>query len=241
MAPLNVQDNVDELSTHDLLYQRLKTKYDVDYFHDRGDVNDPKREQSYVGERKRIFEYAKSGRILDIGCGTGDFLKGFSPDMWERDGVEISEHASKLAASHGIKIVDLDSEESLYDVVVLRGVLQHLETPLYTLLQCVDRLKPGGLIVFLATPNTRSIVYRLFGDLPMLDSNRNFMLPSDKELIQIVTNFGLELEEVSYPYLGSPYAQPLYDHVKFLGSLFGFRTKFAFWGNMMELFARKPL
>ena len=45
---------------------------------------------------KRISQ-KKSGSILDIGCGTGEFLKTMKQAGWNINGVEINKEARKLA------------------------------------------------------------------------------------------------------------------------------------------------
>ncbi len=213
--------------------------YQADYFGDRFQGSDPLREAAYAQEIGRIRRYVSAGRVLDVGCGMGNFLLALGED-WEKHGIEVSEFAREQATKQGIRIIDYDSGEQDFDLIVLRGVLQHLDTPFYDLQRLVTMLKPGGHLVFLATPNTNSPYYRRFGTLPMLDPPRNFLLPSDLMLRQILLNLGLEVLDTAYPYLGSPYARPLTDHLKFVGRLLGMDYKFAFWRSMMEMYSRKP-
>lgn len=212
--------------------------YGADYFTDRFDGADPRREASYRQEIGRIQRYVRQGRVLDIGCGMGNFLAAFEGD-WEKHGIEISDFAAEQARAAGIDIIGYGDRTDYFDLVLLRGVFQHLDTPLYDLKRALAMLRPGGYLVFLATPNTNSMYYKCFGTLPMLDPPRNFVLPSDRMLRQILENFGLTVEETVYPYLGSPYASPVRDHLKFLAKCLGFNTRFAFWRNMMEIYARK--
>ena len=73
----------------------------------------------------------------------------------------------------------------------------------------------------------------------MLDPRLNFILPSDTMLKQVLANLGMEILELRYPYIDSPYANLVRDHINFLLRFFGGRKKFPFWGNMMECYARK--
>jgi hypothetical protein len=83
------------------------------------------------------------------------------------------------------------------------------------------------------------VVYRLFQDLPALDPPRNFVVFSDRVLGQCLLNLGFRDPTFVYPYLGTPYARPLSDHARFVLRLFGVKTRFAFWRNMMECYAQK--
>lgn len=124
------------------------------------------------GLRKRcraILRYKRRGRLLDVGCATGDFL-----DMmreypgWEVYGVELSKSASEyarnrlgLAVKTGI-LEDVDFPERYFDVVTLWNVLEHLPDPLGACQKIHSLLRPEGLLIF-DTPNLDSLDARLFG------------------------------------------------------------------------------
>jgi hypothetical protein len=97
------------------------------------------------------------------------------------------------------------------------------------------------MIVFIATPNSNSLVYKLTNTLPVLYPELNFYIPSDITLINACQNFGFEFLELRKPYLKSPYSNFLLDHIKFLIMvIFKKKPNFPFWGNMMDLILRKP-
>ena len=103
-----------------------------------------------------------------------------------------------------------------------------------------NSLKPGGHLVFLATPNSNSIVYKIFNDLPALDPPRNFFIPSDKTLVNVCKNAGFKLLEVDYPYFNSPYSNIIKDHFTLIISLFSSsKPNFPFWRNMMNVVFKK--
>jgi cyclopropane fatty-acyl-phospholipid synthase-like methyltransferase len=216
----------------------FKQLYESEYFKERFNGVDLKREKSYLQEYERITQFVTGGKVLDIGCGMGNFLEIFDKSF-DKYGLEISEFAKKEAQKKGIKIIDYDFKKEFFDIIIFRGVFQHLDTPLYDLQRASELLKKNGLMIFLATPNSNSPYYKCFNTLPMLDSTRNFVIPSDTMLTQILKNFNFKIEKIVYPYIDSPYAQPFKDHGKFILNLFGFKYKFAFWKNMMEIYARK--
>lgn len=101
-------------------------------------------------------------------------------------------------------------------------------------------LKKGGHIVFLATPNANSIVYKIWNTLPALNPRYNFYIPSDVTLKNVLENYDFCILETEKPYIFSPYARPFFDHLKFLSCLvLHQKPTFAFWGNMMNMIARK--
>lgn len=214
--------------------------YPADYFiqHDYG--LDEQRSEMYKQERARILAIKQQGVILDIGCGTGDFLAGFN-DNWRKFGIEPSEYAARQAIGKGLSMLnDIETiGAKMFDVIVFRGTIQHIDEPFAMIRKAIKALKPDGILIFLATPNADSICYRLFGDLPALDWPLNFWIPGYKTLDNALTNLGMAVIKVEYPYWRTPYARPLRDVWRFIGRLFGVRSKFPFPGNMMEVYAVK--
>jgi SAM-dependent methyltransferase len=216
-----------------------KSLYEREYF-DQYYINDKKREEMYRQEYKRILQRTKPGRVLDVGCGVGGFLSLFD-DRWERYGYEPSEWAAARAKQKGITMVhdlsffDLGS----IDVIIFRGTLQHINYPMKSLVHATQLLRKGGLLVVLATPDTDSLVYKIWGNLPALDAPRNWIVFGSRVLANILRRLGMEDIEVLHPYLGTPYASPLKDLSKFVVSLFFGWRKFAFPGNQFELYCRK--
>ncbi len=218
----------------------LDALYKEDYFKMRLS-NDPKRRAQFLSEGEFVRRYVSQGRVLDVGCSTGEFLTTID---WqgEKYGMEISPFARELAEVSGIKFTkDLFSEKDFFDLIVLRGTIQHLDETFRFVKYAYRALKPGGHIVFLATPNINSPYYWLKKTLPFLDAPRNFYVPDDVGLSQALTNFGFTVKETRYPYLGTPYANPLRDHWLFMKNSLMPSKKYphAFWRSSMEMIAQK--
>lgn len=213
--------------------------YAREYF-DQYYLLDRQREKMYLQEHARIVARKQFGRILDVGCGIGGFLSVFD-DRWEKYGFEPSEFAAEKARARGITMLRSvqAADFAFFDVVVFRGSLQHINFPMRALTQATRVLKPGGLLVILATPDSDSLVYKLWGNLPALDAPRNWILFGHKFLSNILQRLEYSNIEVVYPYWGTPYANPVRDFSKFLLSMAGGWRKFAFPGNMMEIYAVK--
>jgi 2-polyprenyl-3-methyl-5-hydroxy-6-metoxy-1,4-benzoquinol methylase len=220
-----------------------KGRYDAAYFSVYRE--DPKRAAMYKAELARIENLQPTGgRILDVGCGIGRFLSEFSPQRWDRYGVDISELAIREARAAGIKVNDFsrayEYADGYFNVVVFRGSLQLIPTPFAVIETCIKLLAPGGYLAFLSTPNSNSPYYRRFKTLPFLTPHANFLIPSDVMMRNALQNFGLDVIDIVYPYLGGPYARPLRDHVMYALSFLGVKSKFPFWRSSMEIYARKP-
>ena len=216
--------------------------YQADYFQDRNG-NDLKRLLSFSQEKTFIEQFASTdSSCLDIGCSTGEFLRSIS---WSGNmyGMEISDLAISKARDNGINIISEFPCDSSLDVIFFRGTIQHLDSPFIYIQQSVASLKPGGVIFFLATPNSDSLYYRLFGTLPALDPSRNFYIPGIQSLQSICQIYGLRFLSSDMPYFKSPYSSFLRDHLLFLTKLLlsvfipsiAKTIKFPFWSSMMHL------
>jgi SAM-dependent methyltransferase len=213
--------------------------YDARYFASR-ESGESKRATMRAQELERVHRTTglDNGSVVDVGCGLGQLLDLLPADRWRKYGIEPSEEARAICRDKGISF-ELPDGEGWCDLVLLRGSLQHLDRPIATLFDAHRWLRPGGWLVALATPNAGGPVYRLFQDLPALDPPRNFVVFSDRVLRQCLVNIGFREPTFAYPYLGTPYAQPVRDHLKLVLRLLGVRAKFAFWRNMMECYAQK--
>jgi 2-polyprenyl-3-methyl-5-hydroxy-6-metoxy-1,4-benzoquinol methylase len=111
-------------------------------------------------EFARRFLVGGSGRLLDMGCGLGFFLKAISPYRnWKVQGCEISPAAVRYARETlGLRNVmrtaleDADLPRNSFDIVTLWDVLEHVPRPDPLLARCHSLLREGGLC-FLRTPN----------------------------------------------------------------------------------------
>lgn len=215
--------------------------YDQSYFFDRSYGRDLAREKMYAQEQARLVQRCYFGNILDVGCGMGYFLETLD-DRFTKYGVEPSEYASNKAREKGVLIVPSINilDFNSFDAVVFRGTLQHINTPIQDLNHAARILKHGGTLAILATPDADSLVYKIWGQLPALDAPRNWVVFGHRDLVNILKRLGFVDIEVIHPYWGGPYARPLRDIWNFFVSLFCGYRKFAFPGNMMEIYARKP-
>ncbi len=218
-------------------------QYGEDYFVMRS-YDQLRRYQAYQQEHSRLQERIQGGRVLDIGCGTGEFTAMFDARRWDVWGYDVDEYAIRQAELRGVRIVDnIDYYrlKFLYpcDLVVMRGVLQHFDNPFEMLRLAADLPRPGGMLAILAQPDADSLCYRLFHELPALDPPRNWWTPGRFELTNILVKLGFGEIEVLKPYWGGPYARPWHDFGSFVLRLFGVRRHFAFPGNMIEVYARK--
>lgn len=110
---------------------------------------------------KAIQKFCKKGRLLDVGCGGGQFLAMMQEAGWKGVGIEVNEAmASQARKIPGLEIYGGTLEEARlapesFDVVTLYHVLEHIPEPIAIFKECFRLLKPGGLLV-VAVPNWAS-------------------------------------------------------------------------------------
>lgn len=103
-------------------------------------------------------ETFKNAKILDYGCGAGEFLK-FIEEDFTTFGFEPNENARNFAQSKTSKtkfISDLNEiENNNLDAITLWHVFEHIENQEYILNNFYNKLKTNGLLI-IAVPNHTS-------------------------------------------------------------------------------------
>lgn len=113
---------------------------------------------------------APGGRVLDVGCATGDFIAaaGDRYDLW---GLDVSPFATGVARERNPRfaaqvrtgfIEDQAFEPASFDAIALWDVVEHLWDPRRVLRQLVAHLRPGGSLI-LSTPDIGAVTARLMG------------------------------------------------------------------------------
>jgi SAM-dependent methyltransferase len=125
----------------------------------------------------RILErHQLPGRVLDVGCASGLFLKLLAGAGWTVEGIEPSETLYRRATTalvdvgqvHCGTLEQADLPQASFDAITVWDVLEHVPDPVRFLTLCRSLLKPSGRL-FLNVPNLDSKEARMFGKCwPML-------------------------------------------------------------------------
>ena len=107
-------------------------------------------------------------QLLDVGAGSGEFLQFAARMGYRVTGVDPDPKAVSNATKRGLSIVQggfpaIPLESDRFEHVTLNHVLEHVHQPFEALLE-VRRLLADGGRIWIATPNTGSLVYRRFGE-----------------------------------------------------------------------------
>ena len=111
-----------------------------------------------LNQNKRI------GSLLDVGAGTGDFLKVAKDKGWDVYGMEPNNNAAKLASEKGIILSSTlkQFEGKQFDVVTLWHVLEHIPNLEETISELSKLVKINGTLI-IAVPNFKSYDAKYYG------------------------------------------------------------------------------
>lgn len=111
-----------------------------------------------------INKHSLKGNLLDVGAGTGSFLKAANKKGWKTVGIEPSAKAKQNAVMKGVDFVENLSEIANHsqDVITLWHVLEHIPNLEDYLFELKRILKPTGTI-FIAVPNFKSFDATYYG------------------------------------------------------------------------------
>lgn len=115
-----------------------------------------------------LRESHSKGRLLDIGCGGGFFVRAAAAAGWDAVGLEPSGEASRCAArAQRIGVIAGRLEEvpfaaGRFDVITMFDVLEHVLCPRACLVEARRLLAPGGRLM-IETPNMAGWLPRVMG------------------------------------------------------------------------------
>jgi 2-polyprenyl-3-methyl-5-hydroxy-6-metoxy-1,4-benzoquinol methylase len=193
-----------------------------------------------------IRSITPSGKLLEIGCARGDFLR-VAREWFDVRGVEPSPELADSAQQ--VAPVYRDTIErtpwSGFDVVASFHVIEHVDSPRSFIAAAVQRLKPGGLLV-IETPNIDSLPFKVLKSKWRQFIPEHYYFFSPQTLSRLLAAHQLKVEKLT---MVGKYASAalimnrLGRYFPWLPSLNGF-SPLTFRVNPMDImlaFARKPL
>lgn len=155
------------------------------------------RSEPGYAERVPLPARATRPRLLDVGCGNGEYLGRARKAGWDVFGCDFDPAAVSAARESGAEVRQGGAESFLdapgsFDAVTLSHVIEHVHDPVGLLALCRDLLKPGGSI-FVDTPNSEARGLALFGrSWRGLEPPRHLILFNWSGLEQLITRSGFE-------------------------------------------------
>jgi 2-polyprenyl-3-methyl-5-hydroxy-6-metoxy-1,4-benzoquinol methylase len=186
--------------------------------------------------------HSRGGRLLEVGCGSGNMLKGMADLGWRVEGVDFDPAAVENSRRKGLKVhigflKDMRYAEDCFDAVTMSHLIEHVHDPLELLKECHRILRPGGRLA-LVTPNINSAGHRIYGSSWFhLDPPRHlriFTVDSLRTLLQEAgfqkTKIGTTIRDAGTAYVASRSVQRTERYE--MGSRQPWSARF--WGKAMQ-------
>ena len=182
-----------------------------------------------------IYEFFKNKKILDLGCGTGEFLNNYYGMGAECSGIDI-ENNFKIKNKINFKLINIEANKFLknckkkFDIIFLFEFLEHLEEQdKYQLFENLTKNLNKNAYIFISTLNKNllskylaiDIAENLLKLLPKKTHDFNlFLSPSKLQSISQKYNLNLmDIEGMQYNQIFKSFKLSKFDLVNYFGTL----------------------
>jgi 2-polyprenyl-3-methyl-5-hydroxy-6-metoxy-1,4-benzoquinol methylase len=187
-------------------FEDLARFYDSDYapYTRVLPIDDAVREARETG-RYRYVALGPGMRVMDVGCGSGAFLRIARELGAEVAGIEPSDLGYQSCVEHGLPVHHgmvesyLAGAPETFDLVTCNHVLEHHPEPNVLMGQMTQLLAPGGRL-YIAVPNAGSLFSRwLRGDWPGIGLPVHVQQYTETSLRTLFERHGLMVETFQTP------------------------------------------
>jgi 2-polyprenyl-3-methyl-5-hydroxy-6-metoxy-1,4-benzoquinol methylase len=152
-----------------------------------------------------IPNWIPNGKLLDVGCSWGRYLKQMCQLGWDVYGVEFNaasvKHAQEKLGLSNVRKGQMENHQypsETFDVVHLSMVLEHLHQPRRALNELATALKPGGQLI-VSVPDFSGLEFSIFGRYCYalhLPQHLNHFSP--QTLTKILEETGFRVESITH-------------------------------------------
>lgn len=138
-------------------------------------------------------------RLLDVGCGNGEYMSRAKMAGWDVHGLDFDPKAASLAQLKGFDVWvgeygGAPFKPESFDVITSNQVIEHVHDPADFIRQLASWLKPGGRL-WIGTPNFTSWSHYLFGsDWKLLHPPQHLVLLSKNALMLLLHENGFKAD-----------------------------------------------
>lgn len=141
------------------------------------------------------FHMQNGQRLLEIGCGRGDFLNAFQQLGMDCCGVDLSDNGFCHLNNIQVAKVDISRdalpfENGIFDIVYNKSLIEHLYSPDHLMKETIRVLKPGGRVIIL-TPDWVSQMKVFYEDYT---HSRPYNVTSLSDLLKVYEFNNIEAE-----------------------------------------------
>lgn len=146
----------------------------------------------------------EKNRLLDVGCGNGNFLTVARDLGYEAYGLEIDLQAVEIAKACGLDVTQgmvpgSGLRPNSFEQITLRHVIEHLHDPISALREIFALLNIGGR-AWVHTPNIDSNGHRRFGSAWRgLEPPRHLVLFNHRSLLRAMAEVGFKQIKILPP------------------------------------------
>ncbi len=102
----------------------------------------------------QVYNFKKGMRLLEPGCGRGEFITNFKKLGLEVFGLDLSREAQSFNKNIDIRTCNVENEgipfkDNYFDIIYSKSFIEHLYYPEKYLKEAYRVLKPGGVILTL--------------------------------------------------------------------------------------------
>jgi SAM-dependent methyltransferase len=152
-----------------------------------------------------IRRYRSGGKLLELGCAYGFFLKA-AARYFDVAGIELAPEAAAHGQREGLNVLQGTADAAnlqrigKVDVIVLFDVIEHLPQPREILALCRDHLNGGGIIV-ITTGDFGSPAARLTGARwRLMTPPQHLWFFTGPSMRHLSAGLGLALEHLDHPW-----------------------------------------
>jgi len=208
------------------------------------------RSEQYILDRDLITKFVSKGRILDVGCNGGFFLSYFG-NNFKKYGTEIDKNSVLYAKQqypafskniYFTSILNSNFKDNFFNLVIMRGVIEHLSNPKSHLKKISDLLKKDGYLYICATPNGNSPSFKIYRERwNLFHPVQHLWHFSPINLEYLCSKFSLKLVYKDFHYIGTPYEDFKNDIIKITNEIKNKTSEISppFFENMMSLIFQK--
>ncbi len=158
------------MDTTSLSSEALSEQYDDSYV---GFRPDPYFQDAIRREiiKNLIPRVAPPAKVLDVGCGNGDFLEAATEAGYSALGIDISAAAVAHCQQRGLHaevmaLTNLQTRDC-FDLITMWDVVEHLPQPSAFIHQAFQLLRPGGYLL-IKTPKVSQFTFKVVKAFPRL-------------------------------------------------------------------------
>src|SRR3989338_1199117 len=142
-------------SCNTILVDPVPKKNELAQYYENSYYHKPSFFFNFIQKRRmRFFSNMEPGKVLDVGCGTGNFLETMHQAGWVCSGTEFSTSSKPFLEplrKKGISIQygelkDLQFSQAPFDLVTFWHVIEHLQFPQQEIATANQLLKKNGLL-----------------------------------------------------------------------------------------------